>query len=119
MRLSITSLSESTNLSHSASQPEYDAFATLGNPGWTWSSINSYINAVETFYPFASSPPNDLHPLKALAYQAVDSPSNHGAQGPVQVAYSNFWRVPGRVVRGFLDGLVGLGVPRNDHAVSA
>ena len=102
----------------SASQPEYDAFTTLGNPGWDWDSINAHINAVETFYPFAASPPNNLHPLKASAFQAIDDPANHGSTGPIQVSYSNFWRIPGRVIKGFLDSLVAVGVPRNGHAVS-
>ncbi|KAF7791621.1 hypothetical protein EIP86_002639 [Pleurotus ostreatoroseus] len=101
-----------------ASQPEYDAFTTLGNPGWDWDSINAHINAVETFYPFAASPPNNLHPLKASAFQAIDDPADHGSTGPIQVSYSNFWRIPGRVIKGFLDSLVALGVPRNGHAAN-
>ena len=102
----------------SASQPEYDAFATLGNPGWDWASINAHINAVEHFHTYAASPPNALHPAGGLRYAAADNPADHGTAGAVQVSYSNFWRVPEPVVPAFLDTFAVLGVPRNEHPVS-
>lgn len=102
---------------HRAAAKEYDAWATLGNPGWTWSSVNAHINAVEDFYPYIASLPNTLFPAGALRYEAIDDPANHGNSGPIQVSYSNFWRVPEPVIPAYLNTLASLGVPRNAHAV--
>ncbi|PSR77916.1 hypothetical protein PHLCEN_2v7658 [Hermanssonia centrifuga] len=99
-----------------ASQKEYDAWETLGNPGWNFASVNAHINAVEHFHVASVSPPNT--PADALTFEALDNPWNHGHTGPIQVSYSNYWSIPEVVIPAYLKSLNKLGVPRNRHATS-
>ncbi|QRV90174.1 GMC oxidoreductase [Ceratobasidium sp. AG-Ba] len=55
-----------------ASKPEYDAWATLGSPGWNWDGLLPYMKAAEDFTntdPFRnySSTGNDMYPTQGTA----------------------------------------------------
>lgn len=61
------------------SAADYDSWAALGNPGWSWNNLLPYFKKSETFVP----PP----PALAEQYSISSDLSPHGTSGPVQVSF--------------------------------
>ncbi|KAK6336204.1 hypothetical protein TWF696_001767 [Orbilia brochopaga] len=84
-------------------QEDYDAWSSLGNPGWDWTSMLPYFKKPEDFH---APSPTDATNFK-LDYVSGD----HGTGGPIDTSYSieyggshQYWH----------DTLNNLGVPRRD-----
>ncbi|TDL15528.1 alcohol oxidase [Rickenella mellea] len=90
-----------------AASKEYDAWETLGNPGWNWNTVDANIKAIENFTPASSS--------DAATFHATDSLQNHGTTGPIHVTYSNYWE-PISVVPAYFSAVNALGIPTNTQA---
>ncbi|KAK2072440.1 hypothetical protein P8C59_006796 [Phyllachora maydis] len=63
---------------------DYDAWQSLGNPGWSWSSMLPYFQKCENFT-------NNPTPETRAQLHIKPVPSFHGRGGPVQVSYPNFY----------------------------
>ncbi|TDL16830.1 alcohol oxidase [Rickenella mellea] len=90
-----------------AAKNEYDAWETLGNPGWNWDTVNANIKALENFIPASSK--------DAKTFHATDSASNHGKGGPIEVTYSTYWE-PAPLIPAYFSSFNALGIPTNKHA---
>ncbi|KAF8313119.1 alcohol oxidase [Clavulina sp. PMI_390] len=90
------------------SKEEYDAFESVGNPGWNWESLLEYFKKSETVHPADK----DVHSER---HNAVFDPSVHGTNGPIHKSFGGWVsdiRVP------FFDALEEFGVHRNPDAAS-
>ncbi|KZT04890.1 GMC oxidoreductase [Laetiporus sulphureus 93-53] len=61
---------------------DYDAWAQLGNPGWSWDDILPYFRKSETF----TMPPKGVAEEFSIKYNA----SAHGTEGPIYSSYPKF-----------------------------
>ncbi|KAF3137855.1 hypothetical protein TWF703_004825 [Orbilia oligospora] len=84
-------------------KPDYDAWASLGNPGWDFNSLIPYFKKPETFH--APSPADEL--AFKLDYNAVD----HGTDGPINTCFSNQY---GGTHQHWHQTLNNLGIPSRD-----
>ncbi|KAK4174371.1 putative GMC oxidoreductase [Triangularia setosa] len=80
---------------------DYDAWRTLGNPGWSWHGMLRYFKKSENFN--ACVPSEDSHNLHIRPHMKV-----HGKKGPLQVGYPRFFYSSSR---NFLEGISELGIP--------
>jgi choline dehydrogenase-like flavoprotein len=64
------------------SASEYNAFETLGNPGWNWESFLKYFKKSETL--------NYPNPEFAAKYKIAWNPQYHGSNGPLQLTYPHY-----------------------------
>ncbi|ORY64903.1 GMC oxidoreductase [Pseudomassariella vexata] len=83
----------------------FDAWETLGNPGWGWDGLITYFLKSENYSTDVNQSLQDalhIHPVS----------SAHGTHGPVQVAYPEFFY---NQSQSFLDGIRQLGVPIIDE----
>ena len=95
-----------------ASEPEYDAWEQLGNPGWNWDNLEPYFKITETV-----QPPNvtiDTFPGIPDG-QSIFNPTLHGTSGPVQVSEAMLFS---NVTPSFVESLNKLGIPTNPEPVS-
>ncbi|KAJ4479144.1 alcohol oxidase [Lentinula aciculospora] len=87
-----------------ASEEDYDAIETLGNPKWNWKdTFLEYLMKVETYVP-PTDPAiaNDPHIGYTTDY--------HGTQGPLKASFSAWFN---DLHAKFMDTLVNMGVPIN------
>ncbi|KAK4647166.1 uncharacterized protein QC761_123060 [Podospora bellae-mahoneyi] len=80
---------------------DYDAWRTLGNPGWSWHGMLRYFKKSENFT--ACVAPEDSQNLHIRPHMKV-----HGQKGPLQVGYPRFFY---NSSRNFLEGISELGIP--------
>ncbi|KAK0668711.1 putative GMC oxidoreductase [Cercophora samala] len=80
---------------------DYDAWRTLGNPGWSWHGMFRYFKKSETFT--ACVTPEDGRDLHIRPHMNA-----HGREGPLQVGYPRFFY---KTSRNFLEGVSELGIP--------
>ncbi|KAK4192416.1 putative GMC oxidoreductase [Podospora australis] len=80
---------------------EYDAWETLGNPGWSWRGLLPYFKKSENFSAVVS--PEYQNTLHIHPHMSV-----HGTDGPVGVGYPSFFYNQSTK---FLRGIHELGVP--------
>ncbi|GAB7350800.1 hypothetical protein MBLNU459_g1339t1 [Dothideomycetes sp. NU459] len=83
------------------SAADYNDWAALGNPGWSWNDMLPYFIKSETFTPFSSDATATLDGIG-------NNLSVHGTSGPVNVSFSKY--VYGQTVNMF-NGLNELGIP--------
>ena len=68
-----------------ASKPEYDSWASFGNPGWDWDGLVPYFQKAETFKP---ATPDQIIPGVKVAQHAEAEANDqrfHGTTGAIQV----------------------------------
>ncbi|KAI9858036.1 MAG: hypothetical protein M1824_004502 [Vezdaea acicularis] len=65
-------------------QQDYDAWETLGNPGWSWSSLLPYFKKSETYNA-------DFSQEIGNEYSIFGDPSVHGYDGPIHVSYPKYF----------------------------
>ncbi|MCJ1339800.1 hypothetical protein MMC09_005092 [Bachmanniomyces sp. S44760] len=82
-------------------QDDYNAWESLGNPGWGWDGLLPYFQKSETYTPV---PSQEI----AQEYSINYNPAVHGFSGPVQVSYPNYLYPQST---NFFAGLNYLGVP--------
>ncbi|KIV98945.1 hypothetical protein, variant [Verruconis gallopava] len=80
------------------SKPEYDAWASFGNPGWDWDGLLPYFKKSET-----TTPPGPNEAPFGVHY----NPECHGTNGPVHASYDEYHYPQNK---NFLDGLRKLGI---------
>ncbi|KAL1710671.1 hypothetical protein EV121DRAFT_192665 [Schizophyllum commune] len=86
------------------SAADFDAFESLGNPGWNWDSISSYAKNASNF--------TSLTPEQAEALNVQPSASDYGTDGPVHVSFGDyFWPI----TKLWLAALNALGIPTNNR----
>ncbi|KAF8140819.1 alcohol oxidase [Mycena galopus ATCC 62051] len=85
---------------------EYDAFETLGSPGWNWESLLPYFMKSETFAPSAD---------EMSKMQVTFNPAAHGTSGPLQRTLPKWIS---DVQPPFIEGLAELGVSYNTDGTS-
>ncbi|KAF7341597.1 GMC oxidoreductase [Mycena sanguinolenta] len=85
---------------------EYDAFQTLGSPGWNWESLIEYFRKSETFAPTAEE-------MSKLEIEF--NPAAHGTSGPLQRTLPKWINA---VQAPFIEGMKSLGVPYNPDSAS-
>ncbi|KAI9731389.1 MAG: hypothetical protein M1834_005295 [Cirrosporium novae-zelandiae] len=90
-------------------QDDFDAWASLGNPGWSSSELLPYFMKTENF---TSEPDNAI----AMEYSIYENPGIHGYSGPVKVSYVKYL-YPQSV--NFFEGLNSLGIPTVFDSASA
>jgi choline dehydrogenase len=78
---------------------DYDAWASLGNPGWDWEGLLPYFKKSENFTPAASG--------YAEEFEILWDDTTHGLDGPVQSSYPVFQF--GAIVQ-FFSGWLSLGI---------
>ncbi|XMA07896.1 hypothetical protein WAI453_000687 [Rhynchosporium graminicola] len=66
-----------------ASKPSFDAWETLGNPGWNWETMLPYLRKFHTHQP--SNPANASNPVFSTANHDI---ALNSSEGPVQTSYS-------------------------------
>ncbi|THU87441.1 alcohol oxidase [Dendrothele bispora CBS 962.96] len=88
---------------------EIDAFQKLGNPGWNWENVLSYMKKSEHLY----TPP--LEPNVAKDYAVVPDPAAHGTDGPISVSFPPYISP---IHKDILDSLENLGLPRNPESAA-
>ncbi|KAJ8474322.1 hypothetical protein ONZ51_g7298 [Trametes cubensis] len=89
-----------------ASAREYDAFETLGNPGWNWNELLKYMKKSEKTLPV---PVEDSSKYGLV----TPDPQFHGDSGPIVKGYPT-WFNPLHLQ--FLETLEKLGVPKNPES---
>jgi choline dehydrogenase len=77
-------------------QSDFDQWAALGNPGWSWREVLPYFRRCE--------------------HQERGEDAFHGVGGPLEVSDQ---RSPSELTRAFVDAAAGLGLPRNDDVNGA
>lgn len=84
---------------HSA---EFDAWESLGNPGWSWKDLMPYFKSSGTI----------LKPSMELQKEnfATIQEETHGSDGPIQVSYSTWYS---EVQKHFIGALKSLGLDQN------
>ncbi|CAO1613800.1 unnamed protein product [Sympodiomycopsis kandeliae] len=90
-----------------ASKKEYDAWEQLGNAGWNWDSLNSYMQAAETFTAPSQSQQEKLN-------QKVN-PSNYGHKGAVDASFPKY---VSKQVSNWIPALQSLGIPVNNEPLA-
>ncbi|KAK0712144.1 GMC oxidoreductase-domain-containing protein [Apiosordaria backusii] len=80
---------------------DYDAWRTLGNPGWSWHGMLHYFKKSENFSTCVT--PEDRRRLYIRPHMKV-----HGKKGPLQVGYPRFFY---NSSKNFLEGVSELGIP--------
>ncbi|KAK4199434.1 putative GMC oxidoreductase [Triangularia verruculosa] len=80
---------------------DYDAWLTLGNPGWSWHGMLRYFKKSENFTACVTS--EDSQNLHIRPHMKV-----HGNKGLLQVGYPRFFYSSSR---NFLEGISELGIP--------
>ncbi|KAJ7213284.1 GMC oxidoreductase [Mycena rebaudengoi] len=85
---------------------EYDAFETLGSPGWNWESLRKYFNKSETFSPSAE---------EISKFNLKVNSDAHGTNGPLQRTLP---RVVQPVHTPLMEAMELLGVPHNPDSFS-
>ncbi|CAL1709438.1 unnamed protein product [Somion occarium] len=83
---------------------ELDALEALGNPGWNWDNLWTYMKKSERL----QLP--ELSKEDSLRYSASPNPKFHGTNGPVAKSYTSNLFEP---FPAFMDTLEKLGLPRN------
>ncbi|GAA5859125.1 hypothetical protein JCM1840_003763 [Sporobolomyces johnsonii] len=91
---------------------DYDAWETLGNPGWNWKELLPYHRRSERFYP--PMPAENL--AQSEAHDPLWKPKAHGHDGPVQVSYTPFVSPQ---LMGLFNSLREAGVPEMDPNAGA
>ncbi|GKZ27109.1 hypothetical protein AbraIFM66951_008098 [Aspergillus brasiliensis] len=64
------------------SRSDFDSWEQLGNPGWNWKALSTYMRKSQTFIP----PSDDIRNQLSLGY--VD-PAVQGTDGPVQISFGD------------------------------
>ncbi|KAJ7860375.1 GMC oxidoreductase [Mycena olivaceomarginata] len=85
---------------------EYDAFESLGSPGWSWEGLVPYFKASETFSPSEED---------KSKFKVDFNPSAHGTSGPLQRTLPKWIS---DIVEPYTKGMTSLGVPRNSDSFS-
>ncbi|KAJ7763563.1 alcohol oxidase [Mycena maculata] len=87
-------------------EAEYNAFETLGSPGWSWKGLFEYFRASERF----TSNPEEMSTL-----QVKFNSTTHGTSGPLQRTLPK-WICD--VQAPFIQGMESLGIPFNSDSNS-
>ncbi|KAJ6098472.1 hypothetical protein N7467_000007 [Penicillium canescens] len=83
------------------SPADYDAWVSLGNPGWGWDDLLPYFKKSETFTPAGAK--------QAEVFGITHDDSCHGFNGPIHAAYPEF-QYPAS--SNFLQSMTSLGIER-------
>lgn len=81
-------------------------WGSLGNPNWTFETVQNYIKKSERWTPPQLIPQNIFH--------ANDDPADHGTGGSVNTTSYTFYT---DIVVPFFDAFNSLGIPTNNAAV--
>ncbi|KIM91387.1 GMC oxidoreductase [Piloderma croceum F 1598] len=90
-----------------ASRHEYDAWERLGNEGWNWESMYSYMKKAESFH----QPSREL----ASSFGIDVSASDYGSTGSVQISFTKY---VSPLARKWFHALESLGIMKNDHPLA-
>lgn len=60
-----------------------DSFGEIGNPGWSFATLQPYLRKFHTFH----EPSDEVKHRLGLKYM---NPKTHGTSGPIQVSYGNY-----------------------------
>ncbi|KAJ7766704.1 alcohol oxidase [Mycena metata] len=85
---------------------EYDAFETLGSPGWNWKSLAPYFKKSEAFI---------ASPEQIKTYRVSPNEETYGTDGPIK---RNLPQKAGGFAEPFLKGLESLGIAHNPDSFS-
>ncbi|KAF8632495.1 hypothetical protein AX15_001862 [Amanita polypyramis BW_CC] len=85
---------------------EYDAFESLGSPGWNWQSLLQYFKKSETF---------TANPEELSNVGTTPDPNAHGSEGPLQVTVPRWISETNAPFRSSLESL---GIKHNPDGVS-
>ncbi|KAF7984519.1 hypothetical protein HWV62_13683 [Athelia sp. TMB] len=89
------------------SRSEYDAWEKLGNEGWNWDSMISYMKKAEDYHPPSAEQAASLH--------TQPPPSALGKDGPLKVSFVKY---VSKVTNLWVPALVSLGVKKNGDTFS-
>ncbi|KAK7744110.1 hypothetical protein SLS53_003631 [Cytospora paraplurivora] len=81
-------------------QPEIDAWAKLGNPGWDWANLAP---SFKKFYTLV--PPSDQAVVDHLGLDWIDE-EHHGTSGPIKVSFPGLLQNP--LCKAWIDAFRGL-----------
>ncbi|KAG0345594.1 hypothetical protein BG004_003512 [Podila humilis] len=90
---------------------DYDEWARLGNPGWTYDEVFPYFKKSESFHDPALPPDHQRGPKTNRVYRAkydTFEPEFHGTEGPWNISYHHWYTSS----EGFIRANEAAGIPR-------